>query len=65
VALGEKLSICLDGEEITALRGLDPVATLTDPPAELKDALSASHGEGCGQVKKLHDIAGMAEIAIW
>lgn len=65
VALGEKLSICLAGEQITALRGLDPVATLMDPPAELKNAISDSHGEACGQVREVHDIAGIAEIAIW
>jgi len=62
---GDKISICLDGEKITALRGLDPVATLTNPPAELKAAISASHGEACGQVQEVHDFAGVAEIAIW
>lgn len=65
VAPGEKLGICLDGEQVTAWRGLDPVATLTNPPAELKHAISTSHGEACGQVQEVHDFAGIAEIAIW
>jgi hypothetical protein len=62
---GEKLGICLDGEQVTVLRGLDPVAVFTNPPAELKVALSDAHGEACGQVKEFHDIAGMAEISVW
>jgi hypothetical protein len=64
VAPGEKLGICLDGEHVAALRGLDRVATLTNPPAELKDALSARHGEACGEVREVHDIARMAEITV-
>ncbi len=65
VAPDEKLGICLEGEQVTVWRGLDPVATLMNPPLELKDAISESHGEACGQVKGIHDFAGIPEIAIW
>ena len=65
LAPGEKLGICLEGEQITALRGLVPVATFDNPPTELRHVISASHGEACGQVQEVHDFAGLAEIAIW
>ena len=65
IAPGEKLGICLEGEQVTAWRGLDPVATLVNPPGELKAAISESHGEACGQVQEVHDFACIAEIAIW
>ena len=61
---GEKLGIHLDGEQILVLRGLSPVATLTSPTLELKEALSAAHGEGCGEVQRVHQIASVAEITV-
>ncbi|HEY6270451.1 MAG TPA: hypothetical protein VIX19_00480 [Terriglobales bacterium] len=64
VATGEKLGVRFDGEQVVALRGLDPVATFSSPPTELKDALRASHGEACGLVKEVHEIAQMVEIAV-
>jgi hypothetical protein len=64
VTPGEKLGICLEGEQVIALRGLDPVATLMNPPGDLKADLSKSHGEACGQVQEVHEFAGIAEIAI-
>jgi hypothetical protein len=65
LAPGEKLGVCLDGDQVTALRGLDPVAVFTNPSAELRDAISASHGEACGVVREFHDIASIAEITVW
>jgi hypothetical protein len=61
---GEKLGVRLDGDCVVALRGLDPIATINNPPAELVDALSASHGEACGIVQEVHDIAHVAEITV-
>ena len=61
---GEMVGVRLDGEQILVLRGLDPVATFNSPPAELRDALSASHGEGFGLVQEVHDVASMAEITV-
>ena len=61
---GEKLGVRLDGQRVLAMRGLDPVATINSPPAELMDALSASHGEACGVVQQVHDIAHVAEITV-
>jgi hypothetical protein len=61
---GEKLGVRLDGERVLAMRGLDPVASINSPPAELMDALSASHGEACGIVQQVHDIANVAEISV-
>jgi hypothetical protein len=64
LALGEKLGVHLDGPRILVLRGLDPVATFNSPPADLMDALVASHGEACGLVQEVHEIAGIAEITV-
>lgn len=61
---GEKLGVRLDGQRVVAMRGLDPVATINSPPAELMNALSASHGEACGIVHQVHDIAQVAEISV-
>jgi hypothetical protein len=64
VALGEKLGVRLDGQLVPATRGLDHVATFSNPTPELKEALKASHGEACGVVQTVHTIAGVAEITV-
>ncbi|PYV17558.1 MAG: hypothetical protein DMG21_08010 [Acidobacteria bacterium] len=51
VALGDKLGVRLDGDRVVALRALTPVATFNNPPADSKQALTASHGVACGTVK--------------
>ena len=61
---GDKVGVRLDGEQVVALRGLDHVATFTNPTAELKTALVASYGEGCGTVQDSHAIACTAEITV-
>ncbi len=64
VTPGEKLGVRLDGGAVVVLRGLDPVATFDQPQPELVKALSASHGEACGVVQEVHDMARMAEIKV-
>lgn len=61
---GEKLGVRLEGDQVLVLRGLEHVATFRNPPAELKSALVASHGEGCGTVQDTHSIASTAEITV-
>jgi len=61
---GDKVGVRLDGEQVVVLRGLDHVATFTNPTAELKTALVASYGEGCGIVQDSHAIACTAEITV-
>ena len=61
---GERVGVRLDGEHVLALRGLDPVATINNPSAELVQALSAGHGEASGIVQQVHDMARMAEIFV-
>ncbi len=62
--MGEKLGVRLDGHQIVALHGLEPVAIFDSPPAELLDALQASHGEAYGTVQEVHDIAETVEISV-
>lgn len=62
--LGEKLCIRFDGNDVVAMRGLTPVATLNNPPPDLKQALVASHGVACGTVQDVHEIAKTAEITV-
>lgn len=64
LATGEKLGVRLDGDQVLVLRGLVHVATFNNPPTDLKSALVASHGEGCGTVHDTHDIASTAEITV-
>ncbi len=61
---GDKLGVRLEGEQVVVLRGLDHVATFTNPTAELKSALVASHGEACGIVQDSHAISRTAEITV-
>jgi hypothetical protein len=61
---GEKLGIRLDGEQVHALRGLDLIATFNSPTPEVREALQASHGEGCGEVQTIHIVAGVVEITL-
>jgi hypothetical protein len=62
--VGEKLGVRLDGQRVLVLRGLDAVGTFSSPTAELVGALRASHGEACGLVQEVHDIARIAEITV-
>lgn len=62
--VGDKLGIRLDGERVLILRGLDLVGSFRTPTTELLEALRASHGEACGLVQQVHDIACIAEITV-
>ena len=62
--VGDQLGVRLEDGQIFALRGLSRVGTINSPPAELVNALSESHGEACGIVQQVHEIAGVAEIRI-
>lgn len=64
LAAGEKLCVCLRGEQVIALRGLSTVALVRNPTAELVNALVASFGEACGVVQVVHEIASIAEITV-
>ena len=64
LAVGEKLGVRLDGQQVVALHGLDPVAVFESPPRELVNALQASHGEACGTVHEVHTAAETAEISV-
>ena len=61
---GEKLGVHLEGEAVVLMRGLNPVATFDRPSTELIKALSDSHGEACGVVQQVHDMAQMAEVNV-
>ena len=54
----------LDGQNVLALRRLDPVAIFKSPSADLKNALSASFGEASGTVQAVHSIARIADITV-
>lgn len=64
LAEGDKLCICLRGDQVLALRGLSPIASISNPPTDLIDGLKASFGEACGVVQVFHEIARVAEITI-
>jgi hypothetical protein len=64
LAEGDKLSVCLKGNQVLALRGLSPVAQIRNPPTELVMGLQASFGEACGEVQSVHEMACIAEITL-
>jgi len=64
VQLGETLGVRLEGQQVLATRGLDTVATINRPTTELIEALSIGHGEACGVVQQVHELAGVAEISV-
>ena len=61
---GEDLCVRLHSGKVVAQRGMDIVAEFNSPPVQLVEALKESFGEACGTVRKVHDIADTAEIAI-
>lgn len=61
---GQELGVRLQGQKVIVLRGLDQVATLNSPPADLVNALAASHGEACGTVSQVHELSQTAEITV-
>jgi hypothetical protein len=64
LTVGEKVGVRLVEHQVTAFRGLDPVASFTSPPAELIDAIADSGGEAWGVVQQVHDAAQVAEITV-
>lgn len=60
---GEDLFVRFHDGKIIAQRGMDIVAQFDAPPAELVEAIKA-YGEACGTVRKVHEIANTAEIAV-
>jgi hypothetical protein len=64
LAEGDRLCVCLRGSQVIALRGISIVAEIRNPPADLVSGLTASFGEACGQVQTIHEMAGIAEIAV-
>ena len=64
LARGQRLVVRSHRDMIVAFRGLDPVATFNNPPAELRDALAASHGIAHGIVQEIHEIATTTEITV-
>lgn len=62
--VGEDLSVRAHDGQVVAQRGMDIVGQLSDPSAELKEALQASHGEAYGTIKEIYEIAETAEITV-
>jgi hypothetical protein len=60
---GDKVGVRLVERQVTACRGLDPIANFTSPSAELIDTLAAG-GEAWGVVQQVHDAAQIAEITV-
>lgn len=61
---GEDLCVRFHDGKIVAQRGMDIVAEFDAPPAELVAALKESHGEACGTVQEVYEIADTAEITV-
>ncbi len=64
LAVGDKLGVRLEGQNVLARRGLELVAVFKSPGVDLKNALSASFGEACGTVQAVHPVARIAEITV-
>ena len=61
----DKIGVRLvESDHVVAVDGFDVVADLEHPSAELIDALRQSHGEACGAVLAVHEIASVAEIEV-
>ena len=61
---GEELCVRFHDGKVVAQRGRDVVAELDRPTSELVEALRESHGEACGIVREVYEIADTAEITI-
>jgi len=64
LAAGDKLGVCLRGNNVLVLRGLSVVAQIGNPPTDLVEGLKASFGEACGEVQVVHEMACIAEITV-
>ena len=54
----------IEGNQVVAVDGLDVVADVASPSEELVEALRESHGEACGTVLTVHEMAAVAEIEV-
>lgn len=61
---GDELGVRFQADRIVAQRGADIVAEFDSPPRELVEALKASHGEACGTVTEVYEVADTAEITV-
>jgi len=64
LSCNEQLGVRLQGERISVLRGLDPVAEINTPVAELLEALKESHDEAYCKITAVHSCANTAELII-
>ena len=65
VCADEKVGVrLLEGDKVVAVDGLDVVAEMASPSDELLEALRESHGEACGTVLAVHEMAAVAEIEV-
>ena len=62
IEAGEKLGVRLEGQLVVAMRGLDPVATISSPTGELLEALADGHREASCVVQEVHEMARVVEI---
>ena len=61
----EKVGVRLiEGNQVVAVDGLEVVAEVASPSDELVEALRESHGEACGTVLAVHEMAAVAEIEV-
>ena len=61
----EKVGVrLLEEDQVVAVDGLDVVAEMASPSDELIEALRQSHGEACGTVLVVHEMASVAEIEV-
>ena len=62
--LGDRLTVEVVGDTLIARRGHRDVARVGNPPSELLTAVRESCGIATGTVERVHDLAGVAEIAL-
>ena len=61
---GEQLGVRQHCGKVLVMRGIDPIATIENPPPELLEALIESYDEACGVVQHVYEMAGVAEISL-
>jgi len=64
VCAGDLVTVETEGTALVARQSLTEVARTKDPPSELYRAVKDSCGLAKGEIRQVHNLAGVAEIAL-
>lgn len=64
VSRGSRVNVEVSGKKLVLSIGNYEIGEISDPPAEIFDAVICSHGIACGIIEQVFSISGTAELTL-